>query len=247
MNKAQQAKGKPKIACVPCARGKRSCSGTHPCDRCGRLGKDCFYPDAEERKKQLKVRRIGLDFMPQLQGLPYGMPFQGFPPGAPIGAPGLPGAGGLGALGFPGAAGALAMGTSPATTRPAVSYVTFTQPRPSKLSLPPQLFPWQDIRLYAVTHDHHHGGAGGDGHGHAGDDDGTDGRARSVVTALAAAASAVAASDEGDDDGACVPGGEAATGGSFPCQYRRRTRVAGSAARSAEAVSARCARSVLPH
>ena len=34
-----------KIACMECARGKRSCSGRPPCERCTRLGKACTWPD----------------------------------------------------------------------------------------------------------------------------------------------------------------------------------------------------------
>lgn len=42
-----------KIACVQCSSGKRSCSGTLPCERCSRLGKDCKYADASARRLAL--------------------------------------------------------------------------------------------------------------------------------------------------------------------------------------------------
>lgn len=94
-------KSKPKIACVPCAKGKRSCSGTFPCDRCKRLGKECAYPTEATRTRTRRRRVVQVELLPH-------------------------------------------------------AYIhggadTFGTPAPTPLSLPRQLFPWQDIRLHAVA------------------------------------------------------------------------------------------------
>jgi hypothetical protein len=118
-------RSKPKVACVPCARGKRSCSGTFPCERCKRLNKECSYPDDVKRRKK-----------------PQSRPHHPHHHHGAGGGGGGGGGSGSGAsmvqvelLPHGGGMGALALDT----------------PRPNALSLPRQLFPWQDIRLYAVN------------------------------------------------------------------------------------------------
>lgn len=45
-----------KVACIPCSIGKRSCSGTQPCERCARLGKECTYVDIFQRRSRGQLR-----------------------------------------------------------------------------------------------------------------------------------------------------------------------------------------------
>ena len=48
-----------KMACVSCARGKRSCSGDVPsCDRCQRLDRECVY-DAADADDAASVVTVG--------------------------------------------------------------------------------------------------------------------------------------------------------------------------------------------
>ena len=88
-----------KVACVPCSRGKRKCNGQQPCERCARLGKECFYdhPDVGAgsgggaslsvggagRKRRRSLPLALFIAQQQRLGLVRGGPAVPLPPGAP--------------------------------------------------------------------------------------------------------------------------------------------------------------------